>query len=246
MKLYFAVTYLPRDEWASDTVWRWVRNGFELCVRYYVHDEGGDTIAAHTSLFFEDVSPAIQKRVRPLLRAGYANATSFFVDVLSDGKHVVSVWDDDGSWHRQWSASRVELHEVLDVDDAAIERAFFAVIRSVEQQTSYDVYQNCNMLWTCFPCRCSATCGVCCPCSSGVNCVSTTLEGLAAARGGWEWNAERILGLRPRTSLGARLPSDALEELVEAGLVEAESRRLSHSKSEGATSACVPLLLLRF
>ena len=246
MKLYLAVSYLPRQEWASNTVSSWARNGFELCVRRYVKNESGDMIAAHTSLFFQNVTRDLQENARAFLRADYTDATSFFVDILSDGKHVVSVWDDDDSWHKRWSSIRVELHEVLDVDEAAIQRAFDAVIRHVDEQTSYDMFQNCNMLWEFYPCRCSATCGICCPCASGVNCISATLEGLAATRGGYEWNAERVLGLRPRTSLGARLPRDALEELIESRAVNAESRRLLHAKQVDTPSAYVPLLLLRF
>lgn len=243
MKLYIAVTYLNRREWGGDTVWAWARNSFELCLRYWLQDEGGGTIATHLSLLFEDVTPEIQQRARERLPDGFKNATSFFVDILSDGKHRLSVWDDPQSWHKQWTEVRVDLFRVPNVSDLNIDEAFNAVFMHVEEQTSYDCYQNCNMLWPFYPCKCTPTCGICCPCAAGVNCVSTTLEGLAAARGAEEWEAEEALGIPKRSSLGSWLPAHALRELQRAGVVGSLARRLLHV--QGATrDAALPLVPL--
>jgi hypothetical protein len=253
MKIYVAVAYLDRREWGGSTVWSWFSNSFELCLRRCMQDEGGDTLAAHVSLFFEDVDDdAILADVKPLLRRGYQNERSFFVDVLSDGHHRVGGVDDPQLWYRKWKlGSRVELYEVAAVgpNGAALDAraAYDSIVEKVKTQRPYDCYQNCNSVFL-WPCRCSPSWGICCPCSNGTNCTESVLVALAAGFGAPEWYSEQALGLEKQVARGARLPSKLRDELVAAGVVLNPPRQLRFGSNGGVERttdvAALPLLLL--
>ena len=249
MRLYVAVSYLDRKEWSNGTAYRAIRGAFELCLRRLLQDEGGQTIAAHTSLYFEDVTDEVQLDARPFLNEGYRDARSFFVDVLADGTHTVTVFDDPASWYQRWSSIRVELYRVADTYNGRAldaERAYETAIKNVVEQTPYDCYENLGMVISC-PCRCSPTCGVCCPCADGTNCIEATAVALAAGFGVDEWETGAFLQLSRRASVGARLPALLRDELVRGGAVLGAPRLLAADRRFEAvgTSACLPLILVR-
>ena len=254
MRVHVAISYLDRMEWSGNTVWSYFRGSFELCLRRCTHDEGGSTLAAHVSLFFEDVDDeAILADVAPFLKRGFKDARSFFVDVLSNGRHVVGALEDPKLWYRKWKrGARVELYEVAAVgpNGAALDAraAYMSIVEKVKTQRPYDCYQNCNSVFAAWPCRCSPTWGLCCPCSSGTNCIESVLVALAAGFGAPEWYSEQTLGLEKRVARGARLPSKLRDELVAAGVVTTPPRQLrfgGDGDDDVATSAALlPLLAL--
>jgi hypothetical protein len=229
MKLYFAITYLDRSEWAGDTVWSAARNGFELCLRKFLKNEGGDDIAAHVSLYFENVPESIQRDVQPLLPPKLGSPTSFFIDVLSNGHHEVSATNDPQNWYRRWAQARVELYPVSEVDangnamDAL--RAYESMIHYVKHQPPYDCYQNCNSICS-WPTRCSPSCGCCCPCFNGTNCIEAVVVSLASGYAAPEWRSQQALGIPKRASRGARLPATLRDELVDSGIAVNRPREL--------------------
>jgi len=221
MKLYLAVTYLDRKEWAGETVWSAARNGFELCLRKLLKNEGGDEIATHVSLYFENVPKSIQIDVKPFLPPDLGLPTSFFIDVLSDGRHEVSTANNPQSWYRRFSHSRVKLFPISEVDMNGnvmdVSRVYERMIQYVRHQPPYDNCQNLNsVLW--WPTRCSPSCGCCCPCSNGVNCIEAVVVSLAAGYGAPEWSSQQALGIQKRVSRGARLPATLRDELIDAGI----------------------------
>jgi hypothetical protein len=227
MKLYVALTYLDREEWAKGTVWAAVSGAFELGMRHFLRSDGGDSVAAHVALYFDGATERMRElNATQLSRAkGYS---SFCIDILQNNAHAVSSFEDPLSWYRAWDRSRVELYEVLNVDDDAIERAHSAMLSYVANAEPYDCFKNINSIFPWFPCSCSACCLPCCclcPCfvwSGGANCISATLVGLAAARGVGNVQARRTqnvysaLSLQPRVVLGGRLPREVVEDLVDA------------------------------
>ena len=253
MRVYVAVAYLDRSEWAGDTVWSWFRNGFELCLRRCMQDEGGATLAAHVSLFFEDVDDeAVLADVAPFLPRGFKESRNFFVDVLSEGKHVVSALDDPKMWYRR----RPRGARGGDDEAAAVgpngatfdaRAAYLSIVEKVKTQRAYDCYVNCNSICA-WPCRCSPTWGLCCPCSNGTNCIEAVLVALAAGFGAPEWYSEQALGLKKRVARGARLPAKLRDELVAAGVVTTPPRQLRFGRSGdddvATSSAALPLLAL--
>lgn len=232
MKLFFAVSYLDKSEWGGETACQGARFGVELLLRGCVEPSEDGQLAAHVALYFEDVDDALHAKALPLLPSRFPRR-SFFVDVLANGHHTLSVWDDKDSWYRSWDAIRVDLHEVRGVDAAGIHRAFDTVSETVRYQIWYNPWINLSAVLRWYPCLCTPCCG-CCGCcfSGGTNCVGTALEGLAAARG--------PLGLPRRVAMGARLPSVVVRELVKIGVIDAEARRLA----VGAP-AVVPLIAIR-
>jgi len=233
MKLFFAVSYLNRSEWGGETACQGARFGFELLLRECVETSTDGQIAAHVALYFQEVDDALHAKARPLLPDRFKERRSFFVDVLANGHHTLSVWEDAESWYRSWDAIRVDLHEVRDVDAAAIHRAFDVAADTVRHQTRYDSCINLSAVLEWYPCVCTPCCGCCgCCLSPGVNCVGVALEGLTAARG--------PLGLRRRVVTGARLPSVVVRELVNHGIIRKDVLRMA----VGAP-AVVPLLVIR-
>lgn len=239
MRLSVAVAHLDRAEWSGDTVWSSCKYSFELLLRRLVGDTG-PTLAAHCALLFEDVNDAVFTKVEPFLPRGYGTTRNFFVDILVNGKHTVSVWEDRRGWWGGWSRVTAELYEVLNVDDAQIEAAFDAVMAMVIEKRRYNGWINLNSVF-CWPCQCDQCCGLCCWNRRGVTCVSALLFALAAARGADEEDAEVALGLERRVSAGARLPRKLIEELVAAGVVKTKPRILTR----GFDAGTVPLLALR-
>lgn len=229
MKVYFAIAYLNRSEWAGDTVWSAARNGFELCLRKFLKNEGGDEIAAHVSLYFENVPESIQRDVQLFLPPELGSPTSFFIDVLSNGHHEVSPTNDPHNWYRRWTQTRVELYPVSDVDAHGNAmnafRAYERMVQYVKYQPPYDCYQNCNSIcW--WPTRCSPSCGCCCPCFNGANCLESVVVSLAAGYGAPEWRSQQALGIPKRASSGARLPSTLRDELIDSGIAVDRPREL--------------------
>jgi hypothetical protein len=238
MRLFLAASYLNRSAWAGDGAGERCRYAFELFIRGCVNpDDGGKVVAGHVALYFEDVTDAVQAAARPLLPEGAKDATSFFVDVLSDGKHVLSVWGL--GWYAKWSSIRVDLHEVLGTTTASIARAFEASASLVRDQVSYDWCVNLNSLF-CWPCSCSSTAGCGCR-GSGVTCVSAVLLGIAVARGVPLRDAEGGLRIPRRIALGARLPVELLRELVAARAVAVIPRVLTMGEPREAS---LPLLVI--
>jgi hypothetical protein len=245
MKLYVAVSYLNRSEWAGDTAWAAARNGFELCLRQFFKDEGGDTIAAHAALYFEDVDDEASTMVAPFFLNQTRVSRSFFVDVLADGNHTVSVFDDPGGWYRRWNEVRVELFPVTETFKGKpmdVKSALDASLAYVRDNRGYDCYQNCNSICPIWPARCSPTFGCCCPCSNGTNCIEAVLVALAAGYGVAEWQTGSFLGLKWKTSIGARLPSELRDELLYLGVVGSLKKVLENNPS---AAAAMPLLLIR-
>jgi hypothetical protein len=254
MKVYVAVSYLDRKEWAGDTVYGSCRNGFELCLRKLLQDEGGDTIAAHVAIYFESPSDNVRASADAFVPRAYQGYAGFFIDIVADGVHKLSVANDPSSWYQRWDHVRVELYEVAptDVFGNALNAAavYDRMIEYVTDQTPYDCYQNCNSVcW--WPTRCSPSCGCCCPCTNGVNCIEALLVSLAAGYGASEWDAQRVLGLSPRVALGARLPSRLRDELVGSGIalepprVELITQGAAGLGTVPEISSVVPLLLIR-
>ena len=245
MKLYVAVSYLNRSEWAGDTVWTAARNGFELCLRRFLKDEGGDTIVAHVALYFEDVDDEASTMVAPFFLHQTRMSRSFFVDVLADGNHTVSGFDDPDGWYRRWNQVRVELFPVAETfkgQPMEVKLALQASLAYLRDNRGYDCYQNCNSICPIWPARCSPTFGCCCPCSNGTNCIEAVLVALAAGYGVAEWQTRSFLGLEWKTSLGARLPSELRGELLSLGVVGSLENVLSWANNP---SAGMPLLLIR-
>tara|TARA_B110001450_G_scaffold241256_1_gene250613 strand:- start:49 stop:792 length:744 start_codon:yes stop_codon:yes gene_type:complete len=246
MKLYIAVSYLSRKEWAGDTAWAVARNGFELCLRKLVKNEGGDTIAAHTALYFENVDEEASKIISPFISGGTGGVpNSFFVDILSNGEHSVSVFDDPGGWYQKWSQIKVELFPVATNFKGKVMNTSLALEASLaylKDNRSYGPYQNFNSVCPIWPTRCSPSFGCCCPCSNGTNCVEAVIVATAAGYGVTEWKTRLFFGLRWKTSLGARLPSELIEELLLLGVVGGVGKVLSWS---GNTTSAIPLLLMR-
>lgn len=214
MRLSLATANLSRREWAGNTAGTRCKYGFELLVRSCV-EETGENLTAHVALYYENVSDEVHKLARPLLPDGYKDRRSFFVDVLNDGKHVLSVLDDPDSWWQRWSAARLELYDVAGVGGDDIARSFESVANIIRARRRYSSCMNIHAVCCC-PCACAS--------KTGVTCVSTVLIGLAVARGGTEKTAERTLRLKQRVMLGARLPSVLLRELVEVEVVAAVPR----------------------
>jgi hypothetical protein len=229
-------------------VWASARNGFELFLRRCVKDEGGDTIAAHVALYFEDATETAKTLVRPFVKKKVP-PESFFVDILSNGDHAVSTFDDPEGWYGQWSSIRVELLPVVPVKfkgrDLDVEAALRASLKYLHENRPYDCYVNCNSICPVWPTKCSPSFGCCCPCVDGTNCVEAVVVGIASGFKENEWNAETFLGLRHRVSLAARLPSELKRELLESGLVEENGRSLV-SGTQKVDTAAVPLLLIRY
>ena len=243
MKLYVAFSHLDRSEWAGDTVYGSIRYGFELCLRGLVEDDEHDsTLVAHASLFFENVDDDAYALASDLLPRSNTSR-SFFVDVLADGKHRVSTLEDPGSWYRKWSKITVALYPVAAKVDAR--STLKAALRFVRERRPYDCYQNCNSVCEFWPLRCSPTCGLCCPCSAGTNCVECVVVALAAGLGAEEWESERRLGIARRTARGARLPSKLRDELLSSGVIELPPTvvRLPESSENARSASSVPLLL---
>jgi hypothetical protein len=247
MKLYLAVSYLNRGEWAGDTVWASARNGFELCLRQCVKNEGGDTIAAHVSLYFENATARAKELVKPYTKNDTPD--SFFIDILSNGNHTVSVFEDPNSWYRQWSSIRVELFQVVDrfkERDLDVEAALRISLQYLHDHRAYDCYVNCNSICPLWPTKCSPSCGCCCPCVDGTNCVESVIVGIAAGFGESEWSARKFLGLKNRVSLAARLPYELRDELVASGaVVDTVSAMVTSKKNNTLDTAAIPLLLIR-
>jgi hypothetical protein len=211
MRLVVAVAYLDRREWSADTVWASVRFAFELLVRGLAGDRGRD-LAAHVALRFEDVTDtAMLARVAKYVPA-HDHSPNFFVDILSNGNHGVSHWDDDSTWWGKWSNIRAEMYTVRNVDEYGIRRAFDYIMDLVEARAPYDSCVNLNsvLLW---PCRCRP---YGCFGGSGVTCVYAVLTALAAARDAYDPNVERVLGIPRRVALAARLPRVMIKELLRA------------------------------
>ena len=244
MKLYVAVSYLDRKEWAGDTVWQLARNGFELCLRSCLKNEGGDTIAAHVSLYFEDVDEEVASIVAPFFLGKPRAPTSFFVDILADGNHSVSVFDDPDDWYMRWSQIRVELLPVAETFKDRLMNTKLALEASLEylrENRTYDCYQNCNSICPVWPTRCSPSFGCCCPCSNGTNCIEAVLVAIAAGYGVEEFETRSFLGLEWKTSLGARLPAELRDELLNIWVVSGRTKTLTR----GVSSSVMPLLLIR-
>lgn len=234
MRLVLAVAYLDRKEWTADTVWASVRYAFELLVRGLAGDTGR-ALAAHVALHFEDVDDADMLRsVAPYVNAPVRD---FFVDVLSTGKHTVSIWDDPTGWWGGWKSIRVEFYSVRGVDDAGIKRAFNLLIDIVDAGARYDGCVNLNSVLR-WPCRCRPWlfCG-----GTGLTCVSAVLRALAAARNPYESSVERALGVPRRKALAARLPRVLVKELIKAGALFPVPHVLSRGE---ASDAQLPLLSL--
>ena len=243
MKLFVAVAYLDRREWAGETVWASLKFGFELLVRACVGDSG-PVLAAHVALYFEDVDDATHETASPMLPPGFRNKRSFFADVLVNGAHQLSVWDDPRGWWGGWSAVRVRMHEVVGLDDASIHVAFDAIHKIIVERRPYDSYRNFNSVCAWWPCVCDPTCGLwrcCCAPSDaarGINCVGGVVVALAAAHGALsEREAEATLGLRERVVPGARLPKVLIDELVDAGVVRKRRRILERGSLPGPPDA---------
>lgn len=231
MRLYVALTYLNREEWSEDTVCGAFRGWFELVLRACLRDETEGMIGAHVSLYFTGANAVMQSKNELFNRNEHTgqNKADFFVDVLNAEPDTVSYLQDENSWYNRWThGRRIELYEVLDVSDAAIERAHGAILALLAENRSYDWTQNLNSL---FPtCELPAAC-LCCCCQfwawqqceccvfRGITCVSAVLIGLAATRNADEARAAEALGLRPRAVLGAWLPRDAVRDLQKAGVI---------------------------
>jgi hypothetical protein len=225
MKLYVALTKLRRGEWAKGTVWAVAKGLFEIGLRKCLRDDGDDTVAAHVSLFFEGSTERMRQLNASVVPASKQYG-SFCVDVLENDSHTVSSFQDRSSWYRRWEWARVELYEVVGVTDSEIERAHNAILSYLQASEPYDCSRNVNALFPWFPCACKVSCFFCCCCpffvwSGGVTCVSACLVGLAAARGvtnpttSSKNDIYEALGLSNRVILGARLPAEAVEELID-------------------------------
>ena len=250
MKVYVAVTYLDRAEWAGDTVYSVVRGGFELCLRRFLQNETGDRIAAHVSLFFENTPDWIHRDIGSHIPASADPSSSFFIDVLSNGTHEVSSMSDGQNWYRRWNNVRVELYEVAPMNgngrvlDAG--KVYRQMISYLKTQRSYDCYQNCNSILS-WPTRCSPTMGLCCPCSNGTNCIEAVAVSLASGYNAPEWYTERALGLDTLKAMGSRLPSTFRDELLESGVILAPPRVVrwgENTKIETAASV-LPFVMIR-
>ena len=242
MKVFFAVTFLPRREWSGDTVCSAARNGFELLVRSFVDDDVNGLIAAHVSLFFDDIDDVSRKKAKI-----NNNSTSFFVDILANGGHKISVFEDPKSWYQKWSCVRVELFEVQSVFKGRkldVERSLDVSLEYVHQNRVYDCYQNCNSLCPLWPTRCSPSLGCCCPCTNGTNCIDSTIVSLAAGYGVSEWNARDFFDLKRRVSLGARLPSQIKRELLFQKVISIENSK-TLLKGGDACTITMPLIIAR-
>ena len=249
MKVYVAVTYLDRSEWTGDTVWSAVRGGFELCLRRFLENEIGDTIAAHVALYFENAPDEIQRDIVAYIPASADPSSSFFIDVLSNGHHEVSSMSDLHNWYRRWDRVRVELYEVAPMNGCGrvldVSKVYRQMISYAKTQRPYDCYQNCNSIcW--WPTRCSPTLGLCCPCSTGTNCIEAVAVSLANGYSRPEWYTEPALGLDTLKAIGSRLPSTFRDELLNSGVIVSPPRVLllaGHSKIPKLASYVVAPLL---
>ena len=230
MKLYVALTYLQRKEWAKGTVWAVLKGVFELGLRKCLRDDGDDTVPAHASLYFEG-STERMRRLNETATKKTGEYNSFCIDILENDSHAISSLESRNSWYRRWEWARIEFYEVVGVTEDGIERAHSAVLSYLQSDEPYDCSRNVNALFPCFPFECRTACCPCCCCCpyyvwrGGVTCVSASLIGLAAARGVPNPTTAspnviyEALGLPPRTMLGGRLPSEAVEHLVDANQV---------------------------
>ena len=244
MEVFFAVAYLDRREWSGDTVWSSARFGFELCLRQLLQHETGDELAAHVALCFKNPSARVQADVARFLPPQLDPPTSFFIDVLSNGRHQVSTLSDPQSWYHRWESVRVELFAISEFDKLGnsmdAERAYDRMIKFVVDQPVYDCYQNCNSICA-WPTRCSPSCGCCCPLFNGTNCIEAVVVALAAGYGVVEWRAEESLGIPRRVSRGARLPSVLRDELLDSGIA---LKRRKVSVAFRSQQARIPLLCM--
>lgn len=230
MKLYVALTYLQRKEWAKGTVWAVLKGVFELGLRKCLRDDGDDTVPAHASLYFEGSTERMRRlNETAIKKTGEYN--SFCIDILENDSHAISSLESRNSWYRRWEWARIEFYEVVGVTEDGIERAHSAVLSYLQSDEPYDCFRNVNALFPCFPFECRTACCPCCCCCpyyvwrGGVTCVSASLIGLAAARGVPNPTTAspnviyEALGIPQRTMLGGRLPSEAVEHLVDANQV---------------------------
>lgn len=249
MRVYVAIAYLDRHDWAGGTVCSSAVGGFELCLRGFFERDTDGMIAAHVSLYFEDTTKETRRQLTPFLPPNADLNDGFFIDVLADGHHRVSLASDPLSWYRKWDRVRVELYAVAPTTRRRVldvERVFQRMLGYVKTQPPYDCYQNCNSvcLW---PVRCSPTLGICCPCSSGTNCIESVAVSLASGFGASEWDAESALGIKRRVARGARLPSTFRDELIRAGVIEGPPHVLfmARAVSVGVTTPLLPAVLIR-
>ena len=252
-KLYVALSILKRREWSEGTACSSCVSTLELFLRALLRGENGDMLGAHIALYFENATPEMIARNWPMERTRFdGDKSSFFVDIFNARPHTVSYKNDPVSWYRKWSWIRVELYEVVGVSSEQIYAAHQTVLQMVAYNRPYDCCININSLVPSFGCYCGGACacfqcwqwkrGYICVCD-GVNCVSSVLVGLAAARGADEWHAEQALGLQRRPVLGAWLPRELMNALVDAGVVNEEPIVLNFDRTS-TTDAFLPHLLL--
>ena len=231
MRLYVALTYLDRREWAEGTMWAVASGAFELFLRSCLRNEANDTVAAHVALYFTGASDSMISKNLLFERKKYTSVdrSSFFVDILNAEPARISYVSDRDSWYNRWVYGRkIELYEVLNVNDDQIKSAHGAVLSLLSENRPYDWTANLNSLFPecelpigclCCCCQCWAWTDCRCVLLRGITCVSGVLVGLAATRGAGERRAAEAVGLKPRAVLGGWLPADVIDELVEANVL---------------------------
>jgi hypothetical protein len=212
-------------------MWSAASGAFELVLRACLRNETNGMIGTHVALYFTDANQSMQIKNELFNRNNYLgrDKSSFFIDILNAESDTISYLQDSNSWYNRWKhGRRIELYEVLDVDDAQIERAHYAMLALLAENRVYDWTMNLNSLFpgcelpiSCLCCCCQCWSWVDCKCCllRGITCVSAVLVGLAATRGAGEQRAAEVLGLKPRAVLGGWLPADIISELIEAGVL---------------------------
>ena len=242
-RLYVALSKLNRREWATGTVCSICVNSFELMLRECLRGEGGDTIGAHVSLYFENATQEMIDDNWQFETTRFdGDKSSFFIDILESSPHTVSYPNDPRAWYSKWSWISVELYEVKNVTLKDVKAAQHEMLRIIAYNRPYDCCINVNSLFPSFLCYCGNVC-FCCQCWAwnkgrvcfldGVNCVSAVLIGLEAAKGSKASSAQRTLGMHRRRVLGSWLPTELLDELIRARVLERTPRILDiHERRE--------------
>jgi len=252
-KLYVALSRLKRTEWCKGTVYGSCVNTFELFLRTFMRGESGDVIGAHVALYFENATDEMMSKNADFERQPLfeGNRRSFFVDILDLQAHTISYRDDRKNWYHRWDWVKIEFYEVVDVTVEQILDAHASVLQILAQNSPYDFCINVNSLFPSFCCPCRHICLFVQPwawqrgllyISNGVNCISSVIVGLAAARGTYDSGFEEALGLSKRVVLGALLPSELVVRLIHSGVLKENPTSVTLSKSL-EFAAVLPALL---
>ena len=105
-------------------MWSAASGAFELVLRACLRNETNGMVGTHVALYFTDANQSMQIKNELFNRNDYSgqDKSSFFVDILNAENDTISYLQDPKSWYNRWKhGRRIELYEVLDVDDAQIE-----------------------------------------------------------------------------------------------------------------------------